>query len=232
MSIKNKYNVESIKTCECKEWLIYKHYAGRIPNIVYFFGLFNNGELVGVCTYGFPPAENVLLCCGLKYKKNSIELNRLIKNDNLEKNVQSFFVSQTFKLLPKPLIIISYSDPNNGHNGYTYQALNFMFTGKGGSPKEYVYNNKQYTTRHIKDYWFKNKNLPFNKDKTVEQNFINIGGKVIKMQLKNRYVIFLGNKKQKKDMIRNFIWDIKPYPKGDNKNYDTSYKTITQTRLF
>ena len=107
-----------------------------------------------------------------------------------------------------------------------------MFTGKGGSPKEYIYNNKQYTTRHIKDYWFKNKNLPFNKDKTIEQNFINIGGKVIKMQLKNRYVIFLGNKKQKKDMMNNFIWNVIPYPKGDNKNYDTSYQTITQTRLF
>ena len=232
MSIKNKYNVKSIKSFECKEWLIYKHYAGRIPNIVYSFGLFNKDKLVGVCTYGLPPAENVLLCCGLKYKKNSIELNRLIKNDNLEKNVQSWFVSQTFKLLPKPLIVVSYSDPNNGHNGYTYQALNFMFTGKGGSPKEYVYNNKQYTTRHIKDYWFKNKNLPFNKEKTVEQNFINIGGKVIKMQLKNRYVIFLGNKKQKKDMMRNFIWNVMPYPKEDNKNYDTRYETITQIRLF
>ena len=213
MSIKDKYTVKSIKSFECKEWLLYKHYAARIPSITYSFGLYEKNKLVGVCTYGLPPADNVLLCCGENYKKNAIELNRLIKNDGLEKNAQSWFVSQTFKLLPKPLIVVSYSDPNNGHNGYTYQALNFMFTGKGGSPKEYVFNNVQYTTRHIKDYWFKNKNLPFDKTKTIEENFINIGGEVLKMKLKNRYVIFLGSKKQKKKYVKKFYLENTSLPK-------------------
>ena len=232
MNFNEKYKVESIPKDQTKEWLLYKHYAKRIPSISYSFGLYCDWQLVGVCTYGLPPAENVQLCCGEEYKNNAIELNRLIKNDGLEKNLQSWFVAQTFKLLPKPMIIISYSDPNNGHNGYTYQALNFMYTGKGGSPKEYVYNGQQYTTRHIKDYWFKNKNLPFDKNKTIEQNFLNVGGEVIPMIQKNRYVIFIGNKRQKRDMKNKFIWDILPYEKGNNQNYDTSFKTVTQTKLF
>jgi hypothetical protein len=228
----NEYTVESIKREQTKEWLIYKHYAGRMPSINYSFGLYHLSELVGVCTYGLPASENALLLCGEKYRQNAIELNRLIKNDGLPKNIQSWFVSQTFKILPKPLIVLSYADPNNGHNGYTYQALNFLYTGKGGAPKEYIFNNKQYTNRHIKDYWFKNKRLEYNSYLTIDQNFKNVGGIIIEQKPKNRYVIFLGDKRQKRDMKKNLKWEVLPYPKGDNTNYDTSHKTVTQTKLF
>jgi hypothetical protein len=228
----NEYKVVSIPREQTKEWLIYKHYAGRMPSISYSFGLYHLSKLVGVCTYGLPPAENVMLLCGEEYKNNAIELNRLIKNDGLPKNIQSWFVAQTFKLLPKPIIIISYADPNNGHNGYTYQALNFLFTGNGGATKEYLFNGKQITSRHVKDYWFKNRNLPFNEKKTIDWNFKNVGGEVLEQMPKNRYVIFLGNKRDKKDMMKKLKWEVLPYPKGDNTNYDTSHKTVTQTQLF
>jgi len=224
--------VKSIHKDQTKEWLLKKHYAKRIPSIVYSFGLFQNHVLIGVCTYGQPPAENVLLLCGEKYKKHTLELNRLIKNDGLPKNTQSWFVAQTFKLLPKPFIVVSYADPNNGHFGYTYQALNFLYTGEGGSDKEYVFNGYQYTSRHIKDYWFKNKNLPYDADKTIDQNFTNVGGEIIKMSKKKRYVIFLGDKRQKKDMRKNLIWSVLPFDKGQNSYYDTSHQTTTQIELF
>lgn len=232
MSIKDKYKVQSISKEQTKEWLLKKHYAKRIPSISYSFGLYEGIELIGVCTYGLPPQHNCLLLCGEKYKNNAIELNRLIKNDGLKKNVQSWFVAQTFKLLPKPLIVLSYADPNNGHFGYTYQALNFLYTGEGGADKEYVYQGYQYSMRHIKDYWFKSKNLPYDKDLTIDQNFLNAGGEIIKMDKKKRYVIFLGSKTQKKDMYNSLIWEVLPYDKGQNERYDTSYKTTTQTQLF
>ena len=155
MSIKDIYKVESINKDQTHEWLLYKHYAKRLPSISYSFGLFKEDVLVGVCTYGIPASDQLLRCCGDEYRKIAFELNRLIKNDGLEKNTQSYFVAQTFKLLPKPMIIISYSDPNNGHNGYTYQSLNFLYTGKGGGTKEYIINNKQLHSRHINKNWFK-----------------------------------------------------------------------------
>ena len=49
MSIKEKYKVKSIAKHLCKEWLLHKHYAKRIPSISFAFGLFNK-ELVGVMT--------------------------------------------------------------------------------------------------------------------------------------------------------------------------------------
>jgi len=231
MSIKDKYTVRSIKKEQTYEWLLKKHYAHRIPSIVYSFGLYSD-ELVGVCTYGIPPQNNCLLMCGEKYKQHAIELNRLIKNDNLGRNVQSWFTAQTFKLLPKPSIVLSYSDPNNGHFGYTYQALNFLYTGEGGADKEYVFNGYQYSMRHIKDYWFKSNKLPFDKNKTIDENFLNISGEIVKMEKKKRYVVFLGNKSQKKDMINRLVWPILSYPKGDNKRYDASYKPTTQMELL
>ena len=60
MSIKNSYTVESIPKHETHDWLLFKHYAKRIPSISYAFGLFNNGSLIGVCTFGRPIAHTLI----------------------------------------------------------------------------------------------------------------------------------------------------------------------------
>ena len=234
MSLNKTYKVKSIKKELCREWLLKKHYAKRIPSISYSFGLYeiNSGKMLGCCTYGIPASNNALLLCGEENKKYAIELNRLIKNDGLQKNTQSWFVAQTFKLLPKPLIVLSYSDSNNGHNGYTYQALNFLYTGKGGSCYEYKYKGKQYTLRHLNKEWIEKKGGKWNNEETINKNFENLGGSIIPQLPKNRYVIFLGNKRQKKEFHKKLKWKIKNYPKKQNKNYNTDYKTITQTELF
>lgn len=55
------------------------HYSRKVPNITDAFGLFVNGELVGVCTYGIPASRP--LCIGLAGKENADrikELNRLV----------------------------------------------------------------------------------------------------------------------------------------------------------
>ena len=233
MSIKEKYTVKSISKHLCKEWLLYKHYAKRIPSISYGFGLYDNKNILqGVCTYGLPPQNNCTLLCGEENKNFVFELNRLVKNDNLPKNTQSYFVSKTFKLLPKPLIIISYSDSNYGHNGYTYQALNFLYTGEGGSANEYVFRGKKYTARHINKDWVKKRGGLWNEKLTINQNFLNLGGEIIKQKPKYRYVIFLGSKSQKKKFKKLLKWQIKNYPKGNNKRYDSSYKPTIQKELF
>jgi len=233
MSIKTKYRVMSINKEQTKEWLLKKHYARRIPSISYSFGLYSGINLVGVCTYGLPPSDELTKCCGEENKKYCFELNRLIKNDGLEKNTQSWFVSQTFKLLPKPMIIISYSDINNGHNGYTYQSLNFLFTGTGGSTHEYLWWGKELSSRHInKIEFFDRLKLPYDNNLTIKENFEKVGGKVLPKVPKNRYIYFLGDKRKKREFREKLKYEVLPYPKGDNKRYDTSYNTTTQIQLF
>ncbi len=69
--IKKLYKVESIKKSICNEWLLYKHYAKRLPMAIeYSFGLFKNNILNGVCVFG-PTAPTVpvtLYGCIGKYK--------------------------------------------------------------------------------------------------------------------------------------------------------------------
>jgi hypothetical protein len=135
MKIPEKYKVKSIDSYLCYDWLLNKHYAKRLCSITYSFGLYNeNLILQGICTFGMPPSSTLAeSICGKEYKDIVIELNRLVVNDNLEKNVLSFFVSSCLNMLPKPNIIVSFSDANMGHNGYIYQACNFLYTGKSSN---------------------------------------------------------------------------------------------------
>ena len=48
---------------------------------------------------------------------------------------------------------------------------------------------------------------------------------------KHRYVIFTGSKKEKKILKKSLNYKIMPYPKGDNKRYDASYKHSTKLNL-
>ena len=49
---------------------------------------------------------------------------------------------------------------------------------------------------------------------------------------KHRYVMFLGSKKQKKEMLAALRYPILPYPKGESRRYDASHKPVTQMRMF
>lgn len=218
------YSVKSIKASETKEWLLKKHYAHRIPSISFAFGLYERNKLVGICTYGVPASPSLVQgVFGGDYKEIIYELNRLVTNDDLPHNTLSFFVAQTFKLLPKPLAIVSYSDTSMYHHGYIYQALNFVYTGLSSAHKEYQIegvNNKH--SRHLYDDFG-----GINKMKELG----------IKMDIgerarKHRYFYFLGNKRQRKQMLKKLQYSIQPYPKGENKNYDASYTPNVQLSLL
>ncbi len=125
------YKVHKIQNYQCKDWILNKHYAKRMCSISYVFGLFNTDNiLVGIITFGMPPSSTLAKSiCGEEYKEYVLELNRLVVNDGLPKNTLSFFVSNSIKKLPKNNIIVSFADANMNHNGYIYQATNFIYTG-------------------------------------------------------------------------------------------------------
>lgn len=89
----SEYDVKPIGFDDCKEWVLYKHYAHRIPPIMYAFGLFSrDGVMQGICTYGRPVAH-ILIQKALNggYQETFLELNRLCVNEGLPKNTPSFF---------------------------------------------------------------------------------------------------------------------------------------------
>ena len=215
--IKEVYKVKSIKKELCKEWLLYKHYAKRIPSISYAFGLFDSKMMQGILTVG-KPASNAL-CIGVCGKHNSkyvYELNRLCVNDGLKKNVLSYFVSQSLKMLNN-IILVSYADTSQNHNGYIYQATNWIYTGLSAKRTErYDINNPNRHSKSVTD----SKNVKYQELAVRDR------------PQKHRYIFFIGSKKQKKQWLKELNYKIQAYPKGENTNYDTSYKTTTQTELF
>ena len=236
-NIKKDYYIESIPSNETYPWLLYKHYAHRIPSISYAFGLYSKGILVGVMTYGMPP-------CQMNYGKASfktitidmLELTRLVINDNLPANSCSYFISQTFKLLPRPLCLVSFADPNNNHYGYIYQATNWLYTGltqKGGKDKQWIYNNREYHAKTITIQRMKKMGMKYDESLNMTRNWINNGGQIEENILrKHRYIYLLCNKTLKRKLLKDMKYDILPYPKGDNKKYDASYEPQTQGVLF
>lgn len=219
MAIKEKYLVRSIDNFECKEWLMYKHYAKRMCSISYCFGLFDeNNILIGVCTFGSPPSRALCIgVCGVENAHKVNELNRLCVNDGLERNVLSYFVASCLKLLPNDLIIVSYADTSQGHNGYIYQATNWIYTGLSAKRTERYDIN--YPNKHSKSVT-ENKNNNY-QDLAIRER-----------PQKHRYIFFTGNKKQIKILKLKLKYKEQPYPKGENKRYDASYKPSTQTKLF
>tara|TARA_R100001163_G_C5049758_1_gene186674 strand:+ start:756 stop:1358 length:603 start_codon:yes stop_codon:yes gene_type:complete len=200
-----------------------------MTSFTYSFGLYNRIELVGVCTFGNAiPMQMKKSICGEKYMDLVYELNRLITNDDLDKNATSFFVSSCLNMLPKPLIVVSYADKSFGHNGYIYQATNFYFTGESHTQKDWKLRGKEHIhSRTLMDEFA----FEENRVKKLKEKYGNDLYQVERPP-KNRYVFFCGSKKQKKNLIKHSLFEIKPYPKGQNKNYDASYKPIVQTTLF
>ena len=219
----NGFTVDRIPFSECKEWLLYKHYAKRIPSISYAFGLFENGILKGICTFGTPASSTLLYgVCGKEYKSFVIELNRLVVESD-KKNITSFFVSQCLKKIDSPKIIVSYADTSQNHTGYIYQACNFIYTGLSSKfidPKIKGLENQHHATyangksnRELKEIY--GDRLYFEE-----------------RARKHRYIYFIGTKKQKKEFLQALKYKIEPYPKGENKRYDASYQPTIQGVLF
>ena len=227
MGIKDKYSVRSIDSYLTYDWLLNKHYAKRIPPIEYAFGLFNNENIMqGIITYSTPVSNN--LRCIFNNQFKLIELNRLVINEGLEKNCLSFLVSKSLKLLPSPLAIISYADTSQNHNGYIYQATNFIYTGLSAKRTDWKIKGLEHLHgATIADISRGQKN----RAKWMREKYGNdfyLGDR----PRKHRYFTFIGNKKQIALMFKILPYKIQPYPKGENLRYDSSYKPIIQIELF
>lgn len=229
MNIRDKYHVESITNHEAYDWLLYKHYLKRKTSFTYCFGLYRKNELVGICTFGNAiPLQMKKSICGESFMNYVYELNRLCTNDNLNKNSNSFFLGRIFKLLPKPMIIVSYADKSVGHNGYVYQSTNFIYTGKSHTQMDWKLKGREHIhSRTLMD------EFSFEKDriKKLKQKY---GDDLyqVKRGVKYRYIKFIGSKKQIKIFKSHALFSELKYPKGKNKNYNASYRPQTQIKLF
>lgn len=185
---------------EAWDFLKDKHYAGRKPQISKAFGWEIDGKLVAVCTFGKPASPT--LCtgiCGKEHSQSVYELNRLCRVDDLTEPLSQFVSACLRRLRAENWIVVSYSDTGMHHNGYIYQACNFIYTGQTKQRTDkYTENGKH--SRH------------YDNDKQGEYRVVRTA--------KNRYVYFATKDKRLKGKWQSSLnYPIMPYPKAENENY-------------
>lgn len=196
---------------ETKPFLLNIHYARRMPSISCAFGLFLDGTLSGVVTYGEPASAS--LCKGIageSHRKDVLELNRLAMLPDLPRNSASELVGNSLKMLPHRLFIVSYADHEGwGHVGYVYQATDWLYTGM---------------TKHRTDMF-----AGVGKHSRHAEGNPNI--RQIRTS-KYRYVFITGSGREKRKLMKELRYPvIAEYPKGDSRHYDTS-NPVPETDIY
>lgn len=231
--IPEEWNVEQIPEEQTHEWLLHKHYMGRVPAIItHAFGLFHVEAKIpsGICTYSLP-ARGFNDGYGVfgkdeNYKVPTYELSRLVINEGVQRNLLSFFVARTFRFFPRPVCLVSYADGNAGHHGYIYQATNWMYAGLSEPAKIFI-------NKHTGEPIHRRTLSGYEGAKGVHMDALPDYVEVREeSEGKFRYFQFLGNKHDVKEMRRRCVWPSLPYPKGDNERYDASYNPDVQMKLF
>lgn len=235
-TIPQTYKVIPITFDEIKSWLLHKHYAHRIQSISYSFGCYDEkGVLQAVCSFGRPIAHSLVknVLQG-EYQDNIMELNRLCANEGLPRNVLSFFVGKCLKMLPQPMLVVSYADTSHNHHGYIYQATIWLYSGLSVPFKDAMVRGMEHLHHSsVADLVGRCENLPkgvsqvaLMKEKFGEENVY-----YMERPRKHRYFYFVGNKRQIRNMRKLFTYKQFPYPKGDNVRYDASFAPQTQMLL-
>lgn len=180
------------------------HYTHSCHNGPMCWGLFSEGEMIGVIAFATPSSEAVRASVfGPEFKDRVTELHRLFVFDGTPKNTESWLISRGLKglLEKRPNIrgVLSFADSTEGHVGTIYQATNALFCGTTGRAR--FYRDSEGRLRHPR------------------QNGVNITlkeaesrGWVSEMrEAKNRYLFLVGDKKW---ASRNLKLSSYPYPKG------------------
>lgn len=220
-------DVTAIPTKEAIPWLMKKHYAKRKCPVSHAFGAWRGSVMVGVVTYGTPVSATLRAgICGVEWSSCVLELNRLCCENT--KNVASRLVGRSLRMLPKPCIVVSYADTDQGHIGYVYQATNFIYTGLSAKRTDWKIEGREHL--HGATVADESRGMEHRSEWMREKY-----GDAFYLKdrpRKHRYVYFCGNNKQRAAMMSSLKYSIKPYPKGATARYDSSATIETQMRLI
>ena len=213
--LKIKYSkmiVQKIQKQTANKIISNKHYSKRLGIFWEGFALLINDKITGIVCYGQPSAP--IQKHAFKDRDFRLyELTRLVVDRDI-KNGASYLISHSLKMLSsQPASIISFSDLAHGHSGIVYQATNWTYTGSTVSHDcLYKVNEELIHPMTLRDKLGIKDPKRWAKENNIE---------IIKPKPKHRYFYFVGNKKQKKEMISKLNYKIiQPYPKSDKITYD------------
>ena len=113
-------------------------------------------------------------------------------------------------MLPKPSIVVSYADTQQGHIGYVYQATNFIYCGLSAKRTDWKVKGKEHLHgQTIADEFrgVKNRSKAM-RDKYGDDFYLSPRPR------KHRYVYFVATKPQKKILHKDLKYPVLNYPKS------------------
>lgn len=189
----------------CERW----HYAASMPvPPLVKIGVWENAEFVGVVVFSRGASSNLMKPYGLG-QDEGCELTRvaLKGHETPVSRILSIAIKFLKRHSPRLRLIVSFSDPHQGHHGGIYQAGNWIYTGQTSPGIEYWRRGKRLHPRQVSRRGW---NIQQGKKR---KTFKPEDCTVVKTPGKHRYVMPLD-----KDMGRLVRGYAKPYPKRERRS--------------
>ena len=208
------YTISIIDKNIAKKLIIENHYSHKWTSCRYALGLFDEGLLIGVAVYGFPVGRQTVKSITPNLNNDEVlELTRLWLVDEAPKNSESYFIGKTFEWLRKNTkikVLISYSDPMQGHLGIIYQATNWLYQGNNTMLIKGYLHKINGVIMHPRSVVALYGTIKESEIKLIDPNY-----ERIEMLKKHRYIYIL-NKKDKKLILSQLKHSILAYPKNND----------------
>lgn len=182
-------HVARIAPLLAQKLIVENHYLHRKTGISHAIGLFDQGGLDGVVTFGCPPSRHLQMSACQSEPSLVVELNRLWIDDRHGRNTESWFLARALKLLP-PLIVVSYADTKFDHFGHVYRASNFYYAGWTDMERK--------TPRF--DY------IPWESGKHTRDAFRNGYAKRVRRLPKAKYWTVTGDRRERRRLLALATW--------------------------
>lgn len=244
----NKVVIRRIPKRDAEKMIVKYHYSHKWTLCQVAYGIFHktteesqffanvDEKWIGVVVYGQPVGRSAAESISDKISIDEVfELTRLFIHDSYGKNIESYAISESMKMLKKDKefshikAIISYADGEQGHKGTIYQATNFHYQGNSslalmpnfsislkGPPYEWIHSrtvSSTYGTHNVDQL----------------KKFIGHTFWRKKESTKHRYVYLLGNKTEKKRILKNLKHKFLPYPTGNTYHDEIEKIEVQET---
>jgi len=231
---KNHYS-HKWTSCTVAYGVYYKDYVEST-----FFGGFNN-KLIGVLVYGNAVGRSASKSISeLLTNDHVLELTRLWIADGYGKNIESYALAESFRLLnkdyPNVKCILTYADSEEGHRGTIYQATGFLYQGDNYIDIALMPNYSVSLEGPLNHNWIHSRSVynrwkSHNVDKLKER----IGKTFWRKREsgKHRYVKFICGKIENKKLAKSLKHKVLPYIKTTIfKEVVTEHTVDTSTSFF
>ncbi len=133
----------------CKHW----HYSKTVPvPPIVKVGVWENNKFIGVVLFSRGASSSLLKPYGLS-QTQGCELSRvaLAKHSTPVTKIIKIAIIYLKKLCPEMQLIVSFADPEQGHEGIIYKAGNWISAGQTEGTKTFFFRDRKLHSRQVSE---------------------------------------------------------------------------------